>query len=125
MSPLKKRWIMNLNLQLKKGEEIILNQKDLPYEKKDNNIIFNLDNMRHTINLDTKEFIRANDEYEFFLDIENEKCEITLKKEQYYLQVHVEYANLLKNKNVIELTYFIETDDTATELTLWLEGEEP
>lgn len=115
---------MKLNLQLKKGEEIVLQQNNIPYEQKENNITFMLEDMIHTINLETLEFTRENEEYAFFLDIENKKCEITLKKEQYYLQVEVEYANLLKNKNVIKLSYFIETDDTANELTLHLEGED-
>ena len=115
---------MTLNLQLIKGEEVLLDKKEIPYEKKEENIIFELEDMIHTINLSTKEFTRENDEYSFFLDIENEKCEITLKKEQYYLQVSVEYANLLKNKNIIHLSYFIETDDTKTELIICLEGDE-
>ena len=40
------------------------------------------------------------------------------------MNVEVEYANLLKNKNLINLTYFIETDDEKTELIIELEGEE-
>ena len=115
---------MKLNLQLKKGEEIVLERNDITYIQKEDIISFTLEDMKHIINLNTKEFTRENEEYAFFLDIENKNCEITLKKEQYYLQVGVEYANLLKNKNIIELSYFIETDDTRTELTLELEGEE-
>lgn len=114
---------MKCNLKLKKGEEIVLEKNEIPYEKKEDCITFSLDDMEHTINLNTKEFTRENEEYAFFLDIENEKCEITLKKEQYYLQVLVEYANLLENKNIIHLSYFIETDDNKTELILHLEGE--
>ena len=62
--------------------------------------------------------------YSFLLDIENEKSEINLKKEQYNLQVLVEYANLLKNKNDIQLSYFIETDDHENVLKIELIGEE-
>jgi len=114
---------MKCNLKLKKGEEIILEKESLPYEKKENILTFQIEDMTHTLNLETKEFIRENEEYSFFLDIENKNCEITLKKEQYYLQVQVEYANLLENKNEIDLTYFIETDDEKTELLMELEGE--
>jgi len=115
---------MKLNLVLKKGEEILLQKNAISYNKHLEEITFQLDEMEHRINLETKEFIRENQEYSFFLDIENKNCEITLKKEDYHLQVQVEYANLVKNKNKIILTYFIETDDNAIELTLDLEGEE-
>lgn len=121
MSP--KKGVVIMNIILKKGEEVVLEKKNIPYEKKENSIVFPLEDMVHTLNLETKEFIRENEEYAFFLDIENKNCEITLKKEKYYLQVQVEYANLLENKNEINLTYFIETDDSATELILELEGE--
>ena len=47
-----------------------------------------------------------------------------MKKEQYNLQVLVEYANLLKNKNDIQLSYFIETDDHENVLKIELIGEE-
>ncbi len=112
-----------LNLKLIKGEKIVLEKENIDYEKEENNIIFHLEDMVHTLNLETKEFTRENEEYSFFLDIENEKCEITLKKEQYYLQVLVEYATLLKNKNVYELSYFIETDDCCTKFILELEED--
>ncbi len=111
------------NLKLIKGEEAVLEKENVPYEKKENSIIFELEGMTHTLNFETKEFTRENEEYAFFLDIENEKCEITLKKEQYYLNVLVEYANLLKNKNIYDLSYFIETDDLSTKLILELEED--
>ncbi len=115
---------MLLNLKLYKGEEIVLEKKDIFYKNENDIITFNLEDMEHTINLTTKEFTRENNEYSFFMDIAEKKCEITLKKEQYYLQVEVEYANLLRNKNLINLSYLIETDDEKTELILELEGEE-
>ena len=88
----------------------------------ENNILsFQLNDMNHSVNLQTKEFLRENDEYAFLLDIENQKSQITLKKEQYNLQVLVEYANLLTNKNEIQLSYFIETDDHENVLTIELE----
>lgn len=112
-----------MNIKLKKGDKIVLEKEQIPYKIKEEIITFLLDDMKHSLNLKTEEFTRENEEYSFFLDTLNKNCEITLKKEQYYLQVGVEYATLLKNKNVIELTYFIETDDEKTTLLLELEGE--
>ena len=80
-----------------------------------------MEDMEHTVNLKNKQFIRENEEYSFLLDMENQKSQITLKKENYTLQVLVEYANLLKNKNEIQLSYFIETDDHENVLKIKLE----
>ncbi len=105
---------------IKKGEVI---EERIPYYLNNNVLIFEWQNMLHKIDLEKKEFTRENDEYAFFLDFAKKQCEITLKKEKYYLQVQVEYANLLKEKNVIDLKYFIETDDDETEVYIELEGE--
>jgi len=115
---------LNLHLKLIKQGEVILEKSNIPYQKQENIYKFQFDDMDHIINLDPLEFTRENDEYSFFLNIENKKCEIYLKKEQYYLNVLVEYATLLKNKNVIDLTYYIETDDSETRLLIELESEE-
>ena len=85
---------------------------------------FTVKDMTHTLDFKNNTFLRENDDYSFLLDIENEKSEINLKKEQYNLQVLVEYANLLKNKNDIQLSYFIETDDHENVLKIELIGEE-
>ena len=110
-----------LKITLKNGENIVINEENIPALLENNILSCQLNNMKHSVNLQTKEFIRENDEYAFLLDIENQKSQITLKKEQYNLQVLVEYANLLTNKFEIQLSYFIETDDHENVLTIELE----
>ena len=112
-----------MNIMLWKGDNIVRNLK-VPYQKEDTTLKFSFDEMEHTLNLETLEFTRENEEYIFYLDIKDEKCEITLKNEGYYLQVPVEYANLLKNKKIYELSYRIETDDEPLTLRIELEREE-
>ena len=112
-----------MKITLKKAGKIVLEKKDVSYTFKNEMLNFQLEDMTHSLNTLTKEFTRENDEYSFFLDIENKNCEITLKKEQYYLQVKVEYAILLENKNIYEITYLLETDDEETKLIIELEGE--
>ncbi len=112
-----------MKLKLLKGTKTILEKDHVPYTFKYNILTFQIENMEHTLNLETQEFTRENEEYAFFLNILDENCEITLKKEQYYLQVLVEYANLLKNKNILELSYYIETEDSEIKLIIELEGE--
>ena len=111
----------NVKITLQNGENIVIDEENVPALLEDNILSFQLQNMEHSVNLATKEFIRENDEYAFLLDIAHQKSEITLKKEQYNLQVLVEYANLLKNKNEIQLSYFIETDDHENVLKIKLE----
>ena len=114
---------MQLQCQLLKKGQVELEYKDIPYQSDNNILKFELENVLHEIDLQKKTFIRENDEYSFFLDIEGQTSEISLKKEKYYLQVLVEYANLLTMKNMIKLTYFLETDDNEMEFIIELEGE--
>ena len=111
----------NLQIILKNGDKEVINEKNILGQIIDNNLSFDLNEMHHIINLITGEFIRENNEYAFLIDIKNKKSQIILKKEQYNLQVLVEYANLLKNKNEIQLSYFIETDDHENVLIIKLE----
>lgn len=110
-----------LKVSLNHGEKEVLNQINIPAQLEDDVLKFKMEDMEHTVNLKSKQFIRENEEYSFLLDIENKKSQITLKKENYTLQVLVEYANLLKNKNEIQLSYFIETDDHENVLKIKLE----
>lgn len=113
----KKRGDFMHNLTLYKGEEEVLNQK-IKVDKNNNSLKFNLENCITTIDLETELFTRENEEYIFLLDIQKEKCEIKLKKEDYLLQVNVEYAILLKNQNELKLNYLIETDDNPMSLVI-------
>ena len=110
---------MNLmNIKLYKGESLVLEKPNIKYKLDDTELSFHIDDMEHFLNFETQEFTRENDEYRFYLNIAKEICEITLKNEGYHLQLLVEYANLLKNKNYCELTYRIETDDEPIKLAI-------
>ncbi len=113
-----------LKISLKNGEKEVLHAEKIKGKMKDDILTFSLEDMEHTLNLQTEEFLRENEEYAFLLDVGNKKSQITLKKEQYNLQVLVEYATLLKNKNEIQLSYFIETDDYQNVLTISWEDDE-
>ena len=80
------------------------------------------ENMKHQIDLEKKIFIRENEDYSFYLDIEHQKCEIQLKNEQNTLQVNVNYAIILQNKNEIEISYLIETQEEIIHLRLVMLG---
>ncbi len=113
-----------MNIKVVQGSVLVLEKNNIEYEKKDNTIKWKMDGQEHNLNLETLEFTRENEEYIFYLDILEEKCEITLKNESYYLQVPVEYANLLENKNIYEITYRIETSDEEIKIWIELEGNQ-
>ena len=114
-----------LHITLKNGQENIIDEENIEGNIQNQIITFSFQNMHHTLDLAEESFLRENDDYAFFLDIQNQKSEITLKKEQYNLQVLVEYANLLKNKNEMKISYFIETDNNENVLTIsWKDDEE-
>lgn len=115
---------MQLNCDIKKRGKIIAKAKRVPYELEDNILTFEWEDMKHCLDLENMEFTRENDDYSFLLNIKEQTSEIRLKKESYYLQVQVEYANLMKVKNTITLKYFIETDDEETEVCIELEGDQ-
>ncbi len=114
-----------LNISLKNGKKEVIREVNIPGTMENDILSFQIKDMNHTLDFNTKTFLRENDDYAFLLDIENQKSQILLKKEQYTLQVLVEYANLLTNKNEIQLSYFIETEDHENVLTIELgEGRE-
>ena len=111
-----------LNIKLFEDDNILLNKK-ISYLVDNNIISFFIDDMKNTIDLNKKTLIRENDEYIFTLDITNKKSTIKLKKEKYLLQLKVEYAILLTNQNIIEISYCLETHQNNMKLLLELEGE--
>lgn len=110
-----------LNLRIK-NDDNIKNEK-VSYIKNDDRIIFILDNVKNTINIKEKTYTRENEEYHFLIDLVNKKCTLKLKKENYLLQLNVEYAILLTNQNIIQVSYKLETQENKVHLELELEGE--
>lgn len=110
-----------MNLKLIENEEIIYAKDHLTYQLENNILSFKIEDMSHTIDLETSEFTRENEEYSFYLNILDKKSELLLKKENYLLQVKVTYANILRNQKVIEISYLIETNDNPTKIIIELE----
>ena len=100
----------------------IKNEK-VSYIKNDDRIIFILDNVKNTINIKEKTYTRENEEYNLFIDLINKNCTLKLKKENYLLHLNVEYAILLTNQNIIQVSYKLETQENKVHLELELEGE--
>ena len=113
--------MQSILLTLKKEDETIL-EEQIKGIINGQVITFIHDEMKHQIDLEKQTFLRENDDYSFFLDIMQKKCEITLKKEHNILQVNVKYAIILQNKNEIEISYSIETQEEMMHLKLVMLG---
>lgn len=112
-----------LDLKLITDNNITIDKKRVPYKVENNVYTFIIDKLTHKLDITNETFLRENDDYSFFLDIKNKKSELFLKKENYLLQVKVEYAILLTNQKGFEIDYLIETQDEVNKLYLNLEGE--
>lgn len=112
-----------LTIYLETDNNQSLKKEHIPYEENNHILTFSFDNMIHSIDLEHPKFTRENDEYLFLLDIENKKSELSLKKENYLLQLEVEYATITWNKNLIEISYLIEANDSPNKLVIEIEEE--
>ncbi len=87
-------------------------------EKEAYRINFNCLNYDTTLDIEAKTFTRENEEYEFFLAIQNKSCTIHLKQENLDFDIAVDDCNLEMTNNKITLEYSIETDDEKFKMIL-------
>lgn len=90
--------------------------KEFKFE--DNKLEFSMLDYDTMIDLQEKRFIRENEEFQFILDILNEKCTIHLKKEEMTLDIPVDFCELKELHNQIILEYIIESDDAKNKLII-------
>lgn len=109
---------MFLDLSLYKSNQCMVEEKNISYQKEKNQIFFELEQMKHEIDLEKKLFTRFNKEFHFFLDIEQEKCTYELKEPHLKLDIMVDYAVWNQTSNDLEIEYEIETDDKKTRILI-------
>ena len=86
-----------LKVSLNNGEKEVLNHKNIKAQLEEDILKFKMEDMEHTLDLKSKQFIRENEEYSFLLDIENQKSQITLKKENYTVNLSSDIRNRYSN----------------------------
>lgn len=99
-----------MNVSLYKGDDLIFKKKVKVLNDNDC-LSFTLDGMNHMVDKNLQTFKRENDEYLFLLDFFNKKCILTLKLENYSLDIPVLKCSFMVNEDEIVLDYFIDTDD--------------
>ncbi len=103
---------------LYKSNQQIYNDTIENKSKKENEFYFSLLDYETTIDLEKQTFLRENEEFCFFLDIQNKKCQVYLKKEDLTVDVLVEECQFIHEKDKIVLEYFIESDTERIKLVL-------
>ena len=111
----------NLVFSLYQNQQLLI-QETIESTYLDQTLQFKQGEMSHILDLEKETFLRENEKYSFFLDVKNKKCHMHLKKENNTLQVSVIYAIILQNKNEMELSYKIETQEEEIKMKLIMLG---
>lgn len=112
-----------MNFELYKDDKLILKETNLEYQQEKNTIFFQLENIKHQLNFEKKILERFNDEFHFYINLEEEKCTYELKSHQAVFDIIVDQAFFRKEENIIEVEYVIETDDAKTKILIELKKE--
>ena len=107
----------SLNMKLYKNNNLVLDKNNIAYSNNSDKILFEIDKYPHylIINNDGITFQRETEDYLFYLEINNNnKCSITLKKEQATFPINVEEAIISKEDNKLTINYQLESDDEFT-----------
>lgn len=104
-----------------KNEEKIYENTYKTFKFENNKLEFLMLDYNTQIDLQQKLFMRENEDFQFVLDISNEKCTIHLKKEELTLDIPVDYCELKELHNQIILEYIIESDDAKNKLIIMKE----
>ncbi len=107
-----------LTFTLATGEKETIKKQNIMGILQDKILNFEVDGMHHELNMKNQLFIRENEEYKFTLNIENQTCNLELKKEGHQLNIVVDYATLIIENSNCQLEYLIETSDEKIKLDL-------
>ncbi|MCI8467224.1 MAG: hypothetical protein HFI08_03455 [Bacilli bacterium] len=109
---------MFLDIKLLKNDQIMLEEKHLPYDIENNIIHFKLENFDHYLNRTHKIFQRESDEFCFTIDLEKEKCTYQLKEISGDFDIIVDDSYWNDSENTIEIHYVIETEDEKSKIMI-------
>lgn len=107
---------MLLDIKLYKENELIINEKNIKYQKENEIISFQLENIEHHLDLKQKILERFNDEFYLKIDFDKEKCMYELKTHHIILDIIVDDSFYEQKENRIEIAYVLETDDQKNKI---------
>ena len=109
---------MFLDILLLKNDQIMLEEKHIPYDTENNILHFKLENFDHAIDRSRKIFQRESKDFCFTLDLENEKCSYQLKEIGGNLDIIVDDSFWKDNEDSLEIHYVIETEDEKSKIII-------
>ena len=112
-----------LNMKLYKNNNLIIDKNNIAYSNNFDKILFEIDEDSYYITNNDNLFIlnKETNDYVFNLEISNDnKCDITLKKENAIFPIMVEEAMINKEDNKITIYYQLETDDESTTIEIFM-----
>ena len=110
-------------MKLYKNNNLIIDKNNIAYSNNFDKILFEIDEDSYYITNNDNLFILNKDtnDYIFNLEISNDnKCDITLKKENAIFPIMVEEAMINKEDNKITIYYQLETDDESTTIEIFM-----
>jgi len=110
--------ILQLNFKLYKEDNLVLEENNISYEKEEDRIIFQIQEMNHIIDLHQKTLERFNEEFHFYLNFAKEECTYELKSHQAIFDIAVDQSFFEIKEKGLEIMYAIETDDYKNKILI-------
>lgn len=98
-----------INFKLEKNKEILINENNINCILQNNKLTFIIDGIKYSY--DNNIFTKETKEESISLDLINNNCLITLKKENLHLNLNIEVIENKKQDNIISIKYKIETEE--------------
>lgn len=109
-----------LDFKLYKNNNLKINKNSIAYSKKNDKILFELDNEVFKIMIGKDQFELEKENNDNIFKLANNEASIYLKHDDLLLPVIVEDFNLKKENNYYIINYQLETDDEQTTIEIIL-----
>lgn len=109
---------MSLDIKLLKDDNLMLEEKNISYNKNEDIIHFKLESFDHYIDLTKKIFKRESEEFSFEINIEQETCIYKLKEIDGMFNIIVDDTFWLMQEKSLEIHYVIETEDEKNKILI-------
>ena len=114
---------MSLDIKLLKDDNLMLEEKNISYNKNEDIIHFKLESFDHYIDLTKKRrtkkiFKRESEEFSFEINIEQETCIYKLKEIDGMFNIIVDDTFWLMQEKSLEIHYVIETEDEKNKILI-------
>ena len=111
---------MKVDFRLYKNGNIVINENNLAYSKKDDRILFELGDDYFSILIDNDNFELSKENSENIFVVKNNESSLYLKENDLMIPIMVELFEYYKESNKYTIKYQLETDDEQTTIEIIL-----